>query len=643
MVAKSRKIKRTHRKLTLEDVKNLSVQKIIFYDRVSSDWQEKFGKGIEVQDFKMKDWQEKNFPNAEVVGFFSDPAESAFSIPFKNRPTGRKLHQSALNFMDWYKKGKKPINDNKLVFNIIVTFKSDRFFRNVSDSEEIYKWFEYHNIICISATENKLLNHLKGIEKVMQNMIEYTNEAESETKSVRAIANFEHKMTNGDFGGGQLPYGFKWDKENKKIIEIQEQIEYYKYIFHLYFNENKGSTSIASILNSMNVPFVDNHRNKISKWKADNVLELLKNPILCGYLRYKKYIEEFNSEIGQVEFVKRQIVDMNYIRKNNNLKEYFPLEAWIKIQQKIQNKNRKTNSNNIVERNGENEEIYLLSGIVYCAYCGERLMPKPQGKYYKDGEQYIYYKHETSSCEESPKKSFNRKKIEPNILEKVFQFLDLNDDDFLKIEKIIEKELSVKQAKLNNSAIERLQHELVEIENAIKNMINEGKKLARKGDMKGLENYNEIKEGLENDKEDLIEELNKLENVKSEQSNVEISIENVKNIINDFKTTLISEGKEAKRLQKKLLRFLIKRIDYGKRMPLITYRYDFDGDLKEELDINFIEEELLDFGFKDAIEEISVGLERLVVNTEQEHWYNTIHQPEIIGLKILINYISKIK
>ncbi len=186
------------------------------------------------------------------------------------------------------------------------------------------------------------------------------------------------KTRQGKFVGGKLPYGYSVDEETKTYYIVETEAEAIRYIFRLCL-EGYSLERIQSRMNELGYPTpVDikgyNHRRKSNAWAKSSVQKILAN---------ERYTGEFSRWTTQ-------IVGHNLHRKR-------PESEWLKVkipaiitplefaraQEAL--KSRKA----LAKRNAK--RLYLLSGLLYCASCGTKMVGEcyaPSIKHRRKEERY---------------------------------------------------------------------------------------------------------------------------------------------------------------------------------------------------------------------------------------------------------------
>jgi len=135
---------------------------------------------------------------------------------------------------------------------------------------------------------------------------------------------------------GRPPYGYRQsDSGNLEIIESESSLV--KLLFEKYVNENIGLRKLAAYLNK------GKYKTRLGKeWNVLSVRHILKNPVYTGtYIRYGFRLPKSH----------KSIIESNLYRKAQDLmrKKY-------------------------IRRNANNITPFLLSGLINCYKCGEKMM-----------------------------------------------------------------------------------------------------------------------------------------------------------------------------------------------------------------------------------------------------------------------------
>jgi len=174
-------------------------------------------------------------------------------------------------------------------FDIIVVLSIDRFSRNTSHFLQTFDKLEEWDIGFVSVSQNidtdsdlgdftiKLLSLLADFER---------KTIRARTKSGR-VASFR----DGNSFLGSVPYGYLWDRENKKIVPHEEHAKVYNEIVDLYLLDHLSTTGIAERFTMMEYETPGSRRNKNKKstrWSDDMIRRMLHHTAYYGEATYLK-------------------------------------------------------------------------------------------------------------------------------------------------------------------------------------------------------------------------------------------------------------------------------------------------------------------------------------------------------------------
>lgn len=253
-------------------------------------------------------------------------------------------------------------------FDILLVFMFDRLGRKEDETPFVLQWFVEHGIEVWSANEGqqKIENH---VDKLMNYIRFWQASGESEKTSLRVRTRMEQMTSEGVFTGGSVPYGYRLvyrGRKNKKGQEMRdlevhpEQAEVVKMVFKFTIELGYGSHMMAEYLNERGY-----RTQKGALFQSSYILRILRNPIYRGFLQRgdaKSERIEALQIVSDADFFKAQDILDQRSRKNENKRTI-----------SLTNKGKA-----------------LLSGNVYCAHCGCRLVTTSYTERYrrKDGSLY---------------------------------------------------------------------------------------------------------------------------------------------------------------------------------------------------------------------------------------------------------------
>lgn len=175
-------------------------------------------------------------------------------------------------------------------------------------------------------------------------------------------------------GGGNTPYGYRYDRESSSLVVVPEEAEVVKEIFRLYIEEKLSPQKIAE-------------RFGFSGDKA--ITQILRRKSLTGCIVYKG--EEYPG----------------------NHEAIIPLDVWEQAQEELERRS--------VHRTASN---YLLSGLLYCGECGAKMRYQRWGN---SGHKLVCYTTQDSSkrrfgtAESCDSERFRSEDVEQAVISELFR------------------------------------------------------------------------------------------------------------------------------------------------------------------------------------------------------------------------------
>lgn len=215
----------------------------------------------------------------------------------------------------------------KGAFQVIIVYKLDRFSRDKYDNVVYKHKLAQCGVKVLSATE-AISDSPEGI--MMEGLLELFAEMYSKDLSQKVKRGMRESVSKGYFLGGYTPYGYK--VENKKLVIDDEQAKNIKYMFEMYAN----GLSKKEIVKHLNERGFRTNRGK--QFTINSFQKTLSNT---------KYIGEIT------------INGETYVN-------YCPPIIDKKLFERVQER-LKENKHYSAKRKAE--EVFLLTGKIYCGYC----------------------------------------------------------------------------------------------------------------------------------------------------------------------------------------------------------------------------------------------------------------------------------
>jgi DNA invertase Pin-like site-specific DNA recombinase len=256
--------------------------KVAIYTRVSTEDQAKEGFSLDAQLDKLRsyckarDW---------II------ADSYIDDGYSGRDIKRPAYSRMMEEMDKW--------------DILLVIKIDRIHRNSKNFMLMMENLKKEGKEFVSMTES--LDTSTAMGRFVMDIIQRIAQLESEQIGERVYIGMEQKArTNSGVLGFNIPFGYEYSDGQLTIIKDEARVV--KDIYSWY-KDGKSMGKIAKMLNSNKIP---TKRGGI--WAKKTISKILKNPIYCGYLHWKQYINKSNHEkiISESDFNEIQNLISNH-------------------------------------------------------------------------------------------------------------------------------------------------------------------------------------------------------------------------------------------------------------------------------------------------------------------------------------------
>ena len=307
-------------------------------------------------------------------------------------------------------------DSKKKTFDYVLVYQLDRFARNRYDSANYKAKLKKNGVRVLSAKEN-ISEDASGIliEGVLESMAEYYS-AELSQKVKRGI---RESLSKGYFIGG---YGlFGYDVVDKRWVINSFEADVVRDVFQRYKNGEK----LSEIINRLNRDGVKTKAG--SAFNMNSVARIIRN---------EKYIGKITVNDVVYTNVVPAIVDERLFRECNEMMD--------------EHKHK--------QRECTAEKPYILSGKLFCGYCGSMMTAETGTS--KTGKVHHYYKcfkrkRNSSAC---GKKSYKQKDLENLVFDTTVDYV-LKPEVINQIAEIIVERVNAEITKPAN---------LVNLENELK-------------------------------------------------------------------------------------------------------------------------------------------------------------------------------
>ena len=252
-------------------------------------------------------------------------------------------------------------------FTHLLVWRIDRINRNVVEFSKLYQELQKYHVTFVSQTEQ--FDTSSAIGSAMLRIIMVFAQLESEMTAERIHAVLTFKASEGEWTGGQPPYGYQYDIETKEITVNEMESQVVKYIFHCY-EILRSCRTIADLLNRQH--FKTTMGNN---WNAKAIEDILKNPFYIGMLSYNRRTKicEADNDLSSLVTVEEH---------------HYPLIDYKQF--KLCNHILSLQTNHSKMRTRKQTHCHILSGLLFCAKCEQPLLSQ-EGSTQKSGWKYSSY------------------------------------------------------------------------------------------------------------------------------------------------------------------------------------------------------------------------------------------------------------
>jgi DNA invertase Pin-like site-specific DNA recombinase len=288
----------------------------------------------------------------KIVNEFSEKGVSGFKVSAKDRDAIQELQKAAI--------------EEK--FDVLLVFMFDRIGRREDETPFVVEWFVQHGIEVWSVNEGqqRFDNH---VDKLLNYIRYWQASGESIKTSIRTKTRMGQIVQEGHFKGGGAPYGYRLERlgrVNKKGHEVYDLVideaeaAVVRLVFDRHSNAGMGPQTIAAFLTKEGI------LNRAgNNFVSPSIRNMVVNPAYRGVLRSGESVSEPFEHL-------RVIDDVTFFRS----------------QELIQKRSAKYQERRRIPK--KTTENCLLTGNIFCAHCGARLITSTAGKrrVRKDGSVY---------------------------------------------------------------------------------------------------------------------------------------------------------------------------------------------------------------------------------------------------------------
>ena len=354
------------------------------YLRVSTDEQAKEGYGLIYQNDKLRAFVQSQDYVLNEQNIYRDEGYSG-SLPIVERPELQRLFQDA---------------ENK-AFDVVLVYRLDRFFRKTRLILEAIERLNGCGVGFRSITESFDTTNITG--RFMTTLLAAVAEMERDTIRERTTNGRIASAKDGRWVMGAPPYGYKLNKQTKKLEIEPEEAEHVKKFFHWIAYEKLSLRDIQRRTNKMGFRTPQHGKTRrvtLDYWHKRSIGRILTNETYTGIAYYRKYKRPFNNLTS--------LIDENLQR---NKDEWIPMSVppIVSREEFEAAKDQLVKNRVFAQRNLKHS--YLFPKLVYCGECGFKMFGgfQPPRASHHAGTKYYHgtyrtpnEKGETKRCKTCP-------------------------------------------------------------------------------------------------------------------------------------------------------------------------------------------------------------------------------------------------
>lgn len=310
----------------------LSALKVAIYIRVSTHWQVDKD-SLKVQERELISYCQMVLGINDYV-VFTDPGYSA-----KN--TDRPDYQA---MMDRIRTGE---------FSHLLVWKIDRISRNIIDFATMSEELKRLGVAFVS--KNEQFDTSTAMGEAMLQIIMVFAQFERKQTSERVTAVMLSRAGNGQWNGGRVPYGYRWDKETSTFSLDEVEAGYVKRMAQLY-EEHQSLLFVAKWLNDAGIATKSG-----AAWTPSSLRVILTNPWYIG-----RYVYNVHSD-GRGQ---KKRDESEWIFIDNHHEPILDEDEFYRIKFLLARNHRNSPSPG---KSYTRKHIHVFSGIMRCGLCGSNM------------------------------------------------------------------------------------------------------------------------------------------------------------------------------------------------------------------------------------------------------------------------------
>ncbi len=338
----------------------------------------------------------------------------------------------------------------KKMFDVLLVFMFDRLGRREDETPFLVQWFIEQGIEVWSTREGqqRLDNR---VDKLLNFMRYWQAGGESEKTSLRVKAAHTQMTADGIWRGGQKPFGYKLvhngrlGKKNRPLYDLmidETDGPIVQEVFRLIGEQGYGTLRAANYLNRK-------YPNPNKIWTAQTIRTMIRNPIYTGRMHMNDILSDPKEEL-------RLVSDETFDFCNRALKERIPFRY----------PQAREKENEAVPPDVTKASVYgatLLSGLLYCAHCGKKLVggycTKQRKEHAYHRSIYRCYNGSVAAKACDGQRVYAAKKVEEAVLDAVRQYFKT----FRSMDSVWKEQMRKRLRKTQDVAVQAAEHRLQQL------------------------------------------------------------------------------------------------------------------------------------------------------------------------------------
>ena len=268
--------------------------------------------------------------------------------------------------------------------DVIVFWRLDRVVRSIIQMADLLRWLEIHGVDMKSATEAHI-DLTKPMGKLIPMLVTSFAEMELEAIRERITSDQRHRIKSGKYRGARTPWGYKAttaEDGSKVLVPEPGQVELIHEIIGRMF-DGESANAIARDLNERGVPSTLDQDRIVKgleplggKWYGNHIHRVLSTPTLLGQIEVSDLIVDKQGrpilKNGKKQYGERYVLRDDSGNPIVRAEPVVSAETYAKLQKLLESRSFSIS----VAR----EALSLLTGVLFCGYCGAPAYKMAQGK-----------------------------------------------------------------------------------------------------------------------------------------------------------------------------------------------------------------------------------------------------------------------